>query len=41
MNNAKQQFGKYVDPLSDFGFKFYFGSEENKMLLIGFLNRSF
>jgi len=33
--------GKYVDPLSDFGFKLLFGSEPNKDLLIGFLNGMF
>ncbi|MCS6834120.1 MAG: Rpn family recombination-promoting nuclease/putative transposase [Flammeovirgaceae bacterium] len=30
---------KYVNPLTDFGFKKLFGSEPNKMLLIDFLNQ--
>jgi predicted transposase/invertase (TIGR01784 family) len=29
---------KYIDPFTDFGFKHIFGSEENKNLLISFLN---
>ena len=29
--------GKYINPLTDFGFKKLFGSEPNKALLIGFL----
>ena len=29
---------KYIDPLTDFGFKKIFGSEENKRFLISFLN---
>jgi len=29
---------KYIDPFSDFGFKWIFGTEENKNLLISFLN---
>ena len=29
---------KYIDPFTDFGFKWLFGTEENKALLIGFLN---
>lgn len=29
---------KYIDILSDFGWKFYFGREENKGNLINFLN---
>lgn len=33
--------GKYIDPLSDFGFKFLFGSDPNKELLIAFLNELF
>ena len=33
--------GKYVDPRTDFGMKFYFGREENKILLIEFLNSLF
>lgn len=30
--------GRYVNPYTDFGFKWLFGSEVNKDLLIGFLN---
>jgi hypothetical protein len=30
--------GRYIDPLTDFGFKKIFGSEPNKDLLIAFLN---
>lgn len=33
--------GKYVDPRTDFGWKLYFGREENKILLIEFLNSLF
>lgn len=33
--------GKYIDPLSDFGFKLLFGSEPNKEMLIDFLNELF
>jgi predicted transposase/invertase (TIGR01784 family) len=33
--------GRYIDPLSDFGFKLLFGSEPNKELLIAFLNELF
>ena len=33
--------GRYIDPLSDFGFKLLFGSEPNKELLISFLNELF
>jgi len=29
---------KYIDPFTDFGFKWIFGTEENKALLISFLN---
>ena len=29
---------KYIDPFTDFGFKWIFGTEENKQLLISFLN---
>lgn len=36
MNNQE---GKYINPLTDFGFKKLFGSEPNKMLLIDFLNQ--
>ncbi|MFD1771611.1 Rpn family recombination-promoting nuclease/putative transposase [Sphingobacterium suaedae] len=41
MSKSKQKLGKYVDILSDFGWKFYFGREENKILLIAFLNSLF
>ena len=30
---------KYINPLTDFGFKKLFGTEPNKMLLIDFLNQ--
>lgn len=30
--------GRFVDPLSDWGFKLLFGTERNKDILIGFLN---
>lgn len=30
--------GRFIDPLTDFGFKRIFGSELNKDLLIAFLN---
>lgn len=33
--------GRFIDPLSDFGFKRIFGSEPNKDLLISFLNALF
>ncbi|MFD2964591.1 MULTISPECIES: Rpn family recombination-promoting nuclease/putative transposase [Olivibacter] len=33
--------GKFIDPLSDFGFRHYFGSEPNKEILIEFLNDLF
>jgi len=33
--------GKYIDPLSDFGFKHLFGNEPNKDILIDFLNQLF
>lgn len=33
--------GRYIDPLTDFGFKKIFGSESNKDLLIAFLNELF
>ncbi len=29
---------KYIDPFTDFGFKWLFGTEENKRFLISFLN---
>lgn len=41
MARSKKQIGKYVDPRTDFGWKFYFGREENKVLLIEFLNSLF
>ena len=31
----------YIDPRTDFGFKYLFGTELNKDLLIGFLNALF
>ena len=36
MNEQKE---KYINPLTDFGFKKLFGTEPNKMLLIDFLNQ--
>jgi len=33
--------GKFIDPLSDFGFRHYFVSEPNKETLIGLLNDLF
>ena len=36
MNNLKE---KYINPLTDFGFKKLFGTESNKMLSIDFLNQ--
>jgi hypothetical protein len=33
--------GKFIDPLTDFGFKLLFGTEPNKDLLISFLNELF
>ena len=33
--------GRFIDPLSDFGFKHLFGSEPNKDILIDFLNQLF
>ncbi len=33
--------GRYIDPLTDFGFKRIFGSEPHKELLIAFLNALF
>ncbi len=33
--------GRFIDPLTDFGFKRIFGSEPNKELLIAFLNELF
>ncbi len=32
---------RFIDPLSDFGFKRLFGSEPNKEILIDFLNQLF
>jgi predicted transposase/invertase (TIGR01784 family) len=37
----KFKIGRYVDPLTDFGFKLIFGNEPNKDLLIAFLNELF
>ncbi|MEN0048754.1 MAG: Rpn family recombination-promoting nuclease/putative transposase [Bacteroidota bacterium] len=34
-----EQLGKYINPLTDFGFKKLFGTEPNKILLIDFLNQ--
>ncbi|MEO1623912.1 MAG: PD-(D/E)XK nuclease family transposase, partial [Bacteroidota bacterium] len=36
MSNIKD---KYINPLTDFGFKKLFGTEPNKVLLIDFLNQ--
>ena len=36
MRNLKE---KYINPLTDFGFKKLFGTEPNKILLIDFLNQ--
>ena len=33
--------GRYIDPLTDFGFKRLFGNEPNKEILIDFLNQLF
>lgn len=33
--------GRYIDPLTDFGFKRIFGSAPHKYLLIAFLNELF
>jgi len=41
MTKSNKHLGKYVDPRTDFGMKFYFGREENKILLIEFLNSLF
>ena len=35
----REQREKYINPLTDFGFKKLFGTEPNKMLLIDFLNQ--
>ncbi|MGB1283101.1 MAG: PD-(D/E)XK nuclease family transposase, partial [Polaribacter sp.] len=34
-----QQKERYINPLTDFGFKKLFGTEPNKLLLIDFLNQ--
>ncbi|WP_300598531.1 Rpn family recombination-promoting nuclease/putative transposase [Niabella sp.] len=39
--NIGPSMGRYIDPLTDFGFKKIFGSEPNKDLLIAFLNELF
>jgi len=31
-------YNRYIDPFTDFGFKWLFGTEENKRFLISFLN---
>lgn len=45
MKNTKRKttppIGRFIDPLTDFGFKRIFGSEPNKDLLIAFLNEIF
>lgn len=41
MAEKRKGLGKYVDPRTDFGIKFYFGREENKQFLIDFLNGLF
>ncbi|MEN5055087.1 Rpn family recombination-promoting nuclease/putative transposase [Sphingobacterium kitahiroshimense] len=38
MSLKRRNLSKYIDILSDFGWKFYFGREENKGNLINFLN---
>jgi len=38
---AKPTIGKFIDPLTDFGFKYLFGREPCKDLLIDFLNELF
>ncbi|HAL82530.1 MAG TPA: hypothetical protein DCO83_10080 [Mucilaginibacter sp.] len=37
----EQKVGRFIDPLSDFGFKHLFGNEPNKDILIDFLNQLF
>ena len=32
---------KYINPYTDFGFKWLFGTEKNKVILIDFLNALF
>ena len=39
--NMEQIVEKYINPLTDFGFKRIFGTEFNKELLISFLNALF
>ena len=39
--NTPLPVGRFIDPLTDFGFKRIFGSEPNKDLLIAFLNELF
>ena len=39
--NTTPPIGRFIDPLTDFGFKKIFGSEPNKDLLIAFLNELF
>lgn len=36
-----EKIGRYIDPLTDFGFKHLFGSEPNKEIMIGLLNSMF
>src|SRR5690554_6285346 len=38
---AKRNLGRYVDPRTDFGFRWYFGREDSKQFLIDFLNGLF
>ncbi|MGJ7031393.1 Rpn family recombination-promoting nuclease/putative transposase [Niabella hirudinis] len=40
-NLSMPAMGRYIDPLTDFGFKRIFGSESHKDLLIAFLNELF
>ncbi|OKS86042.1 Rpn family recombination-promoting nuclease/putative transposase [Mucilaginibacter polytrichastri] len=37
----EHKIGRFIDPLSDFGFKHLFGNEPNKDILIDFLNQLF
>lgn len=41
IRNTTLPIGRFIDPLTDFGFKRIFGSEPNKKLLIAFLNELF
>lgn len=41
MVKKKKTLGRYIDPRTDFGFRWYFGREENKQFLIDFLNGLF